>query len=271
MSIPWADQPYPLLSTELPNGYENASDGSIAVFTAMTLAHNMIIRHLNAIYLQATGVTEAVDTRDFLFFCKTWLTELHGHHDGEESILFPMLDKYTGVASGAMGEAEEQHGTFRDGVDEMAAYVERISMATNLSEYSGRELRRIIRGFAPPLMRHLREEPGQLLAIGERVGGTGLKKVWDEFEARLIREGMAKWDKHVMLPVVLGTNDHDFNGGAHTNFPPFPFFLPFLIRVYFAKRHAGAWRFFPCWNSRRRELAFVGEGWEDALEGEGEG
>jgi hemerythrin-like domain-containing protein len=161
----------------------------------MTLAHNMIIRHLNAIYLQATGVTGPVDTRDFLFFCKTWLTELHGHHDGEESILFPMLDKYTGVASGAMGEAEEQHGTFRDGVDEMAAYVERTSMGTNLSEYSGRELRRIICGFAPPLMRHLREEPGQLLAIGERVGGAGLKRVWDEFEARLIREGMAKWDK----------------------------------------------------------------------------
>ncbi|KAJ0423495.1 hypothetical protein BJY00DRAFT_310151 [Aspergillus carlsbadensis] len=257
MAPPWADQPYPLLSTKPPESQKNASPGSVFVFTCMTLAHNMTIRHLNAIYLQATGVHGAADVRDFLFFCTTWVDELHAHHAGEESILFPMLDAFTGV-KGVMAESEAQHQAFMGGVERFAEYVR----GTEVSQYSGDELRGIIRGFAGRLLEHLCDEPVQLLEIGETFGGEGLQAVWEAFEARLIKEGMAKWDKHIMLPLALGTNDHDFEEGAHAHWPPFPFFLPFVIRNYFAKRHAGAWRFFPCWNSRRRDLQFIEEGWE---------
>jgi hemerythrin-like domain-containing protein len=156
----------------------------------MTLAHNMTVRHLNAIYLQATGVHDATDIRDFLFFCATWVDELHAHHSGEESILFPMLHIFTGI-SGVMAESEEQHRAFMEGVDRLAGYVQ----DTSVAQYSGAELRAIIRTFAGPLLRHLRDEPVQLLEIGERFGGEGLKGVWEKFEARLIKEGMAKWDK----------------------------------------------------------------------------
>ncbi|CEJ62864.1 hypothetical protein PMG11_11349 [Penicillium brasilianum] len=224
----------------------------------MTLAHNLTLRHLNAIYLQATGVQNSQDIQDFLFFCKTWVDELHAHHAGEDEILFPMLDTFTGT-KGIMSKSEEQHNAFLDGVDEFSQYIQRVTVR----EYDGTELRRIIQGFANPLLLHLRDEPIQLLQIGEKFGGARLKSVWDKFESTLIKEGMSKWDKHIILPLALGTNDHDFEGGAHAKWPPFPFFLPFLIRVYFGKRHSGAWRFFPCWNSKKRNLEFVGEGWQD--------
>ncbi|KAL2814130.1 hypothetical protein BJX63DRAFT_431533 [Aspergillus granulosus] len=194
MSIPWADQPYPLLSTELPEGHKNATPGSNSVFTSMTLAHNLTIRHLNAIYLQATGIATATDISDFLFFCKTWIDELRTHHAGEESILFPMLDEFTGI-QGVMAESEEQHQAFMGGIGELEGYIQRISASTLVGEYSGNELRRIIRGFVGPLMQHLKDEPVQLLEIGERSGGDGIKRVWDMFEARLIRDGLATWDK----------------------------------------------------------------------------
>ncbi|KAL2844838.1 hypothetical protein BJY01DRAFT_235173 [Aspergillus pseudoustus] len=198
MPIPWADQPFPLLSAKLPEGHKSASPGSLTVFMCMTLAHNTTIRHLNAIHLQAMGIStsHATDVHDFLFFAKSWI--------------------------GVMNDSEEQHREFMDGVNQMKAYIYRVSSSGSMSEYSGSELRRIIKGFEGALMRHLREEPVQPLEIGERLRGDGLKGVWGEFEAWPIKGGMGKWDK----------------------------------------------TFFPCLNSQRRELAFVGEGWEAALDGE---
>ncbi|KAL3464832.1 hypothetical protein BJX64DRAFT_286020 [Aspergillus heterothallicus] len=213
-TTPWADQPFALLSTKVPEEYKNASDGSISVLKFMSLAHNLIICHLNAIYLQATGFTGPDDTRNFLLFTKFWLDELHGHHESEETMLFPMLDTFTGT-KGVMDRAEAQH---RFGV----------------------ELRRIIKGFAPALLQHLREEPLLLLEIGERFGGERFRKFWDEFEAKLVKRNLQIWDKHVMLPVAMGINDHGFDNGAHADWPPFPFFLPFVTRVFFSRRHAGA-------------------------------
>jgi hypothetical protein len=76
------------------------------------------------------------------------------NHAGEESILFPMLDTSTGV-KGVMAESEEQHRAFMEGVDRLAEYVRDSSVA----QYSGVELRAIIRAFAGPLLSHLCDEP----------------------------------------------------------------------------------------------------------------
>ena len=40
------------------------------VATEMALAHNIMVRNLNAIYLQAEGVKEPKDIADFLIFCR---------------------------------------------------------------------------------------------------------------------------------------------------------------------------------------------------------
>ncbi|KIX09295.1 uncharacterized protein Z518_00374 [Rhinocladiella mackenziei CBS 650.93] len=86
-------------------------------------------------------------------------------------------------------------------------------------DYDGQNIRSLIEGFAEPLTRHLRDE-------------------------------------YRTAPLVFGTADRSFEGGMH-DFPSVPFFVPYVIHYWFARRLRGAWRFNPCtlWRDRR-ELAF---------------
>jgi hypothetical protein len=60
----------------------------------------------------------------------------------------------------------------------------------------------------------------------------------------------------VLLPQVLGCVDRGYAGSEE--FPPVPFFVPWLNAYWFAGRHRGAWRFNPCddWG-RKRALQFL--------------
>lgn len=46
--------------------------------------------------------------------------------------------------------------------------------------------------------------------------------------------------------------------GLHKNFPPFPFFMPYIVHYLWSRKNKGSWRFLPCdaW-SRPKELPFV--------------
>jgi hypothetical protein len=59
--------------------------------------------------------------------------------------------------------------------------------------------------------------------------------------------------------MVLGCADKTYEGGIH-QFPPFPFFFPYLIDYWFARKYQGAWRFCPCdMYGKPRALAFTEE------------
>jgi len=47
------------------------------------------------------------------------------------------------------------------------------------------------------------------------------------------------------MPCGLGCLDRTFEDGFHKSFPPFPFFIPPLIKYWFSRKHKGAWRFLP--------------------------
>lgn len=74
----------------------------------MALVHNMLIRAYNSIYLQATHVRPA-DVPDFLNYCSAWHMTLKGHHDAEEEVYFPGIEKATGV-KGIMDSEVHEHG-----------------------------------------------------------------------------------------------------------------------------------------------------------------
>lgn len=75
----------------------------------MALVHNIIIRGFNSIYLQAPKVKQD-DVVDFLHYCQAWHVLMIGHHDSEESILFPGIEEATGV-KGIMDADVQEHGT----------------------------------------------------------------------------------------------------------------------------------------------------------------
>jgi len=71
----------------------------------------------------------------------------------------------------------------------------------------------------------------------------GLKKVWAEVEA--VAKANGNMDMlYDVFPLVLGTSDKSYEGG--NDFPPLPGVVPYAIKYWFGRRHAGAWRFNPC-------------------------
>ena len=57
----------------------------------MALAHNMLLRGLNAIYKQAPWV-QPQDIPSFVVYCRHWVTAITIHHAGEEKNLFPWIE-----------------------------------------------------------------------------------------------------------------------------------------------------------------------------------
>ena len=74
----------------------------------MALVHNVMIHGYNSIYLQAPRIIPA-DVPDFVNYCLTWYEEVKGHHDSEEIVLFPLIEKGTGV-KGIMDGDLAEHG-----------------------------------------------------------------------------------------------------------------------------------------------------------------
>lgn len=197
MSQPWADQPFPLVAT--PKDTEAVSPrasshitwssidkffkfsaSTVRVATEMALAHNLIVRNLNAIYLQAEGVTELSDIADFLIFCQAWVDASHLHHDAEEMYFFPDIEAFTGQKNIMSGNIE-QHRAFGPGLDRFAEYVSN----TPAASYSGKNLIEMIDEFGPSLTQHLKEEIPSLLEL-DKFGGKALEKAWKDVDAKAV-------------------------------------------------------------------------------------
>ena len=63
------------------------------------------------------------------------------------------------------------------------------------------------------------------------------------------------------MPCVMGCVDRTYEGGMHKDFPPWPFFIPYLVHYWLGRTHQGAWRFCPSdmWG-QPRPLQFTAEG-----------
>jgi hypothetical protein len=242
----------------------------------MALAHNVMIRYLNSIYLQATGITDPKDVADFLFYCQSWHGIIHEHHAGEEKVFFPRLHALMG--EDVMEDAVEEHKAFGAGVEEFHSYVSN----TKPEEYDGTKLRSIIDSFAPALLKHLQAEIKKLIDVGEKFGGDKFQVLFDEFEAELMKESRKEWDpvsfdsivsglctnysaKHVVVPAGIGAVDRTYENGLHASWPPFPWFVPLMSKWIFSRKYSGSWRFSPCYNFKRKELQYVGDDYEQAV------
>ena len=66
--------------------------------------------------------------------------------------------------------------------------------------------------------------------------------------------------QYTVYPMVMGTIDDTYENGMHKGlFPPTPWFVPYLIKYWYERRHEGSWRFSPCDGfGKPRELMFLG-------------
>ncbi|KAK0102007.1 hypothetical protein ONS96_005975 [Cadophora gregata f. sp. sojae] len=244
---PWVDGPIPLMSP--PKKTAEYHPETINVATLMTLAHNIFIRSLNAMYLQCAHIHKPTDIANFLVFCKAFYIALHHHHWGEEQFFFPAIEKYTKV-SGIMEANVRDHQAFDAGLEKFREYVETVKP----EEYDAVKFKELLDGFATVLESHLRAEIGTLLGL-DKYGGEELKTASDELEKAVMKD-MKNQD--LVLPLALGANDTTFEGGLHSWWPPFPFFVPYLVKYWYMRKYWGAWRFCPCdVFGNPRELEFL--------------
>ena len=131
------------------------------IATEMVQIHNVIFRGLNSIYLQAEQVS-AADGKAFCNYMAQWSRVLHLHHEGEELIFFPAVERLTGDKS-LMEVNLEQHAAFHDGVERFDEYVN--ACLAGRETFSGKRVVELIDGFGPVLATHLTDEIGTLLAL----------------------------------------------------------------------------------------------------------
>jgi hypothetical protein len=143
----------------------------------MAHVHNMLIRGLNSIHLQASHIKPA-DEKPFCKYIMGWYNLLHSHHSGEEAMFFPIVEKMTGT-KGIMDTNIDQHKAFHDGVDELKGYVQ--AVIADQERYSGTKVVSLVDGFGASLVQHLADEIPTILSLrqyGEK-RMAGLPKEFD--------------------------------------------------------------------------------------------
>ena len=148
----------------------------------MCLAHNMQIRSLNAIYLQATFVSSPEDIADFLVYCQCWYETLEHHHRVEEDFFFPELERRLGKP-GLMSQNVEQHRAFHEKLDVWG----KKCYGMKTGEYNGVEWRRMVDDFATPLLKHLHDEVLTLEALVKYdPDGVVMLELWKDLDKKTV-------------------------------------------------------------------------------------
>lgn len=152
----------------------------------MVHSHNCLLRGLNAIVQQAPHVPEvselgyvAQDVKDLLFYVHSWTKTVDHHHHTEETTMFPLIEKLTGIP-GLMSGPKHQHEKFHGGLVDLQNYV--ISLSDRPEAYQWSSMKSIIDGFASDLIQHLTEEIDVLLNLEKVCDSDGLRAVWAEVE-----------------------------------------------------------------------------------------
>ena len=158
----YADHPFSLVPTPISLLQDSQATPDVydELASEMALVHNMIIRGLNSIYLQAPHIKPA-DERSFGRYMVNWHSLVHSHHDGEEVMFFPAIHRLTGV-EGLMCANIEQHKLFHDGLEIFKTYADAVVSG---EKYEGSRVIEIIDSFAPALVKHLADEIPTIMGL----------------------------------------------------------------------------------------------------------
>ncbi|KAJ6531961.1 hypothetical protein B0H19DRAFT_1189340 [Mycena capillaripes] len=201
----------------------------------MSLAHNMFVRGLNAIYAQAEGIRDD-QVKAFTFFCIEYCNMVHHHHYVEETYIFPVYNEKLGA--NVMDGNIEQHQAFMDGLNGLETYFKEAHAGT--APYDGATVIQKINVFADQLVLHLNEEISTLES--SRLRAALSKKDLDDLEALMMPIIMKHISFFTTLPMALLCHDKS----SAPFFPPLPKPFIWAIQHIFSRRYKDAWAFAPC-------------------------
>jgi hypothetical protein len=220
----------------------------------MALVHNCIIRALNSIYLQAPFVPTR-EHQNFLAYAHATYLGLTMHHDGEEEMFFPELEKRTGE-KGIMESNVQGHRDFDKQFDAWGKWLERCMASAKdkkeVEQFDASKCRAMMEAFMPPLSEHLADEIPTLLDL-RRFPDLDLRQMMAD-EGEKIMGSMSKTD---LLPLFFVNHDVLFEGGIH-NFPPVPAPVKFVLSQVFGRWQSAWWQFATCGlDGKPRELKYL--------------
>ena len=102
------------------------------------------------------------------------------HHDKEEKLFFPAIEKFTGDPK-VMCDNIEGHKAFHSGLEAFGKFC----YEKTPESYDAKELRVLVDGLRVPFETHMREEIETLLALEEEYGEE-LLKAYNELETAII-------------------------------------------------------------------------------------
>ncbi|KAL7910464.1 hemerythrin HHE cation binding domain-containing protein [Trichoderma velutinum] len=234
----YRELPFALITTptsQLPIGTK--ADQFYRCASEMACIHNMMIRGLNSIYLQAPYVKKE-DVKSFLLYSACFYDLVSVHHKGEEDDLFPKIEQMAGE-NGIMQHNIEQHHAFHDGLQEYHRYI--THCLSDTQQFSGKKLITIIDAFGRSLVEHLTAEITTILELAEY--GDRMRKLETTFEA---------WAEKDILSVpgtlTWGFFNHDkeYEEGLWKDWPPAPTVVVFAVRHVTYWIHSDWWKFASC-------------------------
>ncbi|KAK4120480.1 hypothetical protein N657DRAFT_692966 [Parathielavia appendiculata] len=228
MAPVYADHPFPVIPTPvfLAKSKNEEPDMFDELASEMVHVHNMMIRGLNSIYLQAPHIKSA-DEKGFCKYILLWHELLHGHHSGEEALFFPEVEKLTGV-KGIMETNVEQHKAFHDGIGRFKAYAQ--SVIAGGQKYEGSKVVAMINEFGPALIQHLTDEIPTVLGLRQygKDRLAGLPKVFDQEGEQAMKElGLAG------MVFCFANLDMQYENAMWQSWPPAPPPVKVLCRSVF--------------------------------------
>jgi hemerythrin-like domain-containing protein len=132
----------------------------------MALIHNILLRGLNCIYLQAPNIQTPRDIQDFMLFCDAWSCTLHSHHKTEETVYFPLLDEQC-AEKGVASKNHDEHETFLSGLIGFDKFVKGVREG---GSYEKDMFKGILDDLGPKLEAHLISEIGVLESLEKDEG-----------------------------------------------------------------------------------------------------
>lgn len=247
----------------------------------MVKAHNLFLRGLNSIYLQAPYVSIPTDIKDFFIFCRAWIHTVNVHHSQEDSILFPGIIELTGRED-IVSPEQESHRVLHEGLERFGDWIGHVEADRQKWSWHGESgLKAVLDSFVNAFVKHLREEIDMLCSLKD-YDSQQLVELWDRAEDavlktvnkdtlvrpsfldylwRMLTRSYGQYDS---IPADLGCVDN------REWVPPLPWFVPYLVKWWYSRRHRGAWRFCPSdfWGNPRR-LRFDEEYAKKAAQGPG--
>ncbi|KAF5309285.1 hypothetical protein D9611_014659 [Ephemerocybe angulata] len=204
----------------------------------MSMVHNIIIRSLNSIWVNAPNVgtkgRKDGSVAAFVGYSLVALHNIHEHHDTEEAIFFPVL-KDSGLGE-MVAENVEQHRVFHEAMAEFEAYLRNVRGGTET--YDAEKLRKLLKAFADPLVRHLHDEINTLRPeVMHSIDKAVLQKLWKDLDAHIQSQG----GLFTTIPFMITAH----NPSDAANWPPFPGPLRWLVKSVFYRVHSSYWKFAP--------------------------